>query len=319
MPVIEIAPGSGDTPVTVSDLINATRDHLMGTYRSEWNTLVNEVGPTDTTLTFTGDTGGIVRTTYLAVDDELMYVMEVSKSDKTALVIRGFDSTIPAQHVATAMVEVAPRFPRNRIRRALAAEIMSWPTSLFAVGAITIDLVADGRTFAYDLTPLSNSLLLYLLDVRHEPWTAGNRNTWPQFAKICRINRAAPTDLFPSGLAIEIVEPIGGNVRAAINYGTPFNTSDFSDSVILVGDPSPGCLGLASSMIDIPSLGAAQRLLAPREIVRTLSEAKDQEASMQELPAGLIGQVAQRLQAARDQRIVDEAERLSVQWPFRVQ
>lgn len=319
MPVIEIAAGSGDTPVTVSDLINATRDHLMGTYRSEWNTLAAAVDPTDTTLTFTGDTGGIVRTSYLSIDDELCYVQSVSKSDKTAQVIRGFDSTIPAIHVNNALVEVAPRFPRNRIRRALAAEIMAWPTTLFSVGNLTINLEADGRTYAYDLTPLTNASLLYLLDARHEPWTSMHRNTWPQFEKAPRINRAAPTDLFPSGLAIEILEPIGGNVRAAINYGTPFNTSDFSDPVLLVGDPAPGCIGLASSMVDIPSLGAAQRLLAPREIVRTLSEAKDQEATMQELPPGLIGQVAQRLQAARDQRIVEEAERLSVQWPFRVQ
>lgn len=319
MPVIEIAPGSGDTPQTVNDLIAATRDHLHGTYRSEWNSLVDAIDESSTTLRFTGDIGGIVRTAYIAIDDELIYVQTSSKSDQSAQVIRGWDSTIPAQHAAGAFVEVSPRFPRNRIRRALAAEIRSWPTSVFSVGQLTIQLVNDGQTFAYDLSPLTSTDVMYLLDVRHEPWNEGHRNTWPQFRQQPRLNRAAPTDLFPSGLAVEILEPIGGGVRATIAYGTPFDTSSMADSVVLVGTPGQGCIGLGPSMVDIPSIGAAWRLLAPREIARTFSEAKTQEQTIQEIPADFIGRVAARIQAIRDQRVNEEAERLSVQWPWRVQ
>lgn len=319
MPVVIGSSSGSELPVTVSDEIAATHDLLQGTYRSEWNTLAVAMQPTDTTITLTGPLQGAVTTSYLAVDDEILYVQAGNQSAQTCQVLRGFDGTTPAAHAVGALVEVNPRFPRHQIRRQLALEIASWPNNLFQIKSTTFTISNDGFTFAYDLG-IPTQDILYLLDVRHAPWNATLRNTWPPFTIPPKLNRNVDTSTFPSGVALELpaVETSGiatctGAVECRVVYGGPFNLSSMDDPVLL----GPGGIGLAQSMLDIPALGAAARLIGPREAMRTFGEAMDQARPTQDVPAGAAMKIAAFLQASRDQRIAEEIEHLNVAWPLR--
>jgi hypothetical protein len=320
MPVVAASTSGSELPVTVSDLIAATRDHLQGTYRSEWNTLAADMAASDTTLTVGGALGGIVRTSYICIDDEILYVLNTNPTTGIVNVIRGFDGTAAAAHTSGALVEVTPRFPRHMIRRQLALEIASWPDNLFQVAQATVTLNANGATFAYDLGVPSGQVL-YLLDVRHAPWDGTFRNTWPTFAYPPKLNRNVDPAVFPSGVVLEVpaVDPNGcatviGNVACRVTYATGFNLASMDDTVLL----GAGGLGLAASMLDIPPLGAASRLMGPREALRTFGEAMDQTRNSQDVPPGAAMKVAMYLKASRDQRIAEEMEHLNVTWPSRV-
>ena len=320
MPVVALSQSGSQLPQTVSDMIAATRDHLQGTYQSEWNQLAGDIAATDTTLTLSGQIGGAVRTAYLAIDDEVLYITNANPATGQITVIRGFDGTQAATHSVGALVEVKPRFPRHMIRRQLALEIASWPDNVFQAVETSITLTNDGKTFAYDLG-VPSSQILYLLDVRHAPWDSGFRNTWTQFALPPRLNRNVDTAVFPSGVALELpaVDQSGtasiiGAVECRVVYATGFNLASMDDSVLL----GSGGLGLAPSMLDSPPLGAASRLMGPREALRTFGEAIDQTRNSQDVPPGAALKVAMYLKESRDQRIAEEMEHLNVTWPSRI-
>lgn len=320
MPVVLQSVSGSELPVTVSDLIAATHDHLQGTYNSEYNTLLNPIAATDTTLALSGPLGGAVRTAWLAIDDEILYVMAGNQATGVCTVIRGWDGTLPQAHLANAVVEVRPRFPRHVIRRQLALEIASWPDNLFQTASVQFALVQDGRTFLYDMG-VPSSQVRYVLDVRHAPWSGTDRNTWPKFSTPCEVVRNMDPTVFPSGLALKIpATDVGGliGIRGAVScrvtYATPFNIANMDDTVLL----GPGGIGLANSMLDIPPLGAASRLIGPREAVRSFTEAQDQTRTNQDVPAGSALRVAAYLDNKRDVRIAEEIEHLNTTWPTRL-
>ncbi len=63
-------------------------------------------------------------------------------------------------------------------------------------------------------------------------------------------------------------------------------------------------------MLDIPRLGAAWRLLTPREITRSNVQAQGEARDTREVPPGTILRDAAGIQAQRDRRLREEAERL---------
>jgi hypothetical protein len=74
---------------------------------------------------------------------------------------------------------------------------------------------------------------------------------------------------------------------------------------------------MPTSTFDIAPLGAAWRLLAPREIKRTFTESKGEERDNREVPAGHITQTAASLKRLRDQRLDEEAAELRAQYAWR--
>lgn len=309
--------------LTVRDMIEETRRHCSGTIHFEYNALAAGLAATDPTLTLSGPMGAMAHGTFIAIEDEILYVMAVSQA--TCTVIRGMQGTVPTPHAAGTLVELSPRFSTFSIRRALMEEINSWPHVLFVPRNLVIKLAGPfagggllngsnsqmAYTAAYDLSPLTDRQVLHILGVTHEPWGRQYRNSWPDFSWI-ELRRQQPLDLFPSGLVLVIKETIVASVRANVQYASPFNLDNFEDYTTCVGD-----IGLQPSMFDIAPLGAAADLLAPKEIGRTQSESWSQERDATQVPPDMIGRVAGRLQAQCDKRISEEDERLSSRYPKR--
>jgi hypothetical protein len=286
---------------TVADLIADTQLHVHGTERQELNRLLAAANATQTSLTCEFDLRGITDRSIIAIDDELLFVF--SMAGNVITVQRGYLGTTPAAHDVGALVEVNPRFPKPMIRKALRDEIRSWPTGLFAVR--TEEFTRSGNQAGIDLAGLEG--LLYVLDVQ----VAGSStNTYGQWLGVPRWRLLRHTGAeYGSGVAL-MPEQVG-NVALRVTAAVPFDLSAFDD------DTDVADVGLTPSMTDIPSLGAASRLLAPREILRTKMEAQPQPRRAEEVPPGHTIQTSTALKRLRDIRISEEQIRLREIYPYR--
>jgi len=289
---------------SVRAAIDATRRAVMGMHRSELNKLKAAISATTTSIDFLYAAGGIGRASYVAIDDELLYIWQANTSAQTADVERGMLGSFPEAHAASAIIEVNPRFPQMAIRQAIKDEIRSWFPTLFAVHSV--ELVSPGGRML-DLTGLGD--FQNILDVRRSPRTGAT--IWPHMS--WQLLREMGTDSFPSGSALQLDEDLDAGVLVRVVYGRNFNVTTFDDATNLQTD-----IGLSSSMLDIVPLGAAWRLLATREVSRTQTEAQGEPRNSQEVPPGHIVQTAAALKKQRDDRLGEEAGRLALRWAPRM-
>jgi hypothetical protein len=291
----------------VSELVEDTRDALLGTYRARWNVLAAAVTTTtQATVTLTDDNTGIDAGATLAIGDELMYVR--SKAGAVATVVRGFRGTTPATYLNGAVLEENPRFPKYRIKQALKDEIRSWPASLFRPVA---EIVAVGGS--QRLVQLSRSDVLRLLEVRRDAvsglWplvgSTSARDTYPMVE--ARLVRAGPATV--GGWAVELTR----NVPAGSLYlvlGCRFDTSLFDDALDLEDD-----FGMADFMFDIPKWGAMANLLSEEESLRIAMTAQPQPRRATEVANAEILQTGQFFARKRATRIREAANMLRELYP----
>lgn len=316
-----------NTPTTsylVSDLMQETRRSLLGMHRAEKNKLAANIAASDTTITFTYDLEGIARGSYLAIEDEIMYVWDVNPSAKSVTVERSQLGTTAIAHASGINVEVDPRFAPYAIRYALREEIRSWGPQVYQVKSTSIQTTAEVR--GYDLGQLINDNFYNILSVRRStPSVNGqpNSESWPTIHN-WRIVRNAPTSDFPSGCGIVLpnaydinqIYDASGSFDMIISpslptisivYSCPFsvdltdsNGNVFGDNLDVIAK-----VGLDETMIDIPPIGAAWRLLSTRETLRTFTEGQGQPADLQFVPPMYIAKAAAALKAQRDSRLAD--------------
>ena len=129
-----------------------------------------------------------------------------------------------------------------------------------------------------------------------------------------RFNPDADPGTFPSGQSLTIVSNLGmydtpRTIRAT--YATPIDVdTTFTDPDQL------GPMGLMSTEVDIPPFGAAWRLMAGREVRRSLTEAQGQVADLTNNPAGYQIKASSEYKTFRDNRLRDAAWRLRAIHPL---
>lgn len=290
---------------TVADLIEETKRHLYGSYRPEINLLSADITATATTLQL-ADSGVLIGPrSVIGVGDELMYVRAVA--DTVVTVIRGFNSTAAA-HTANTLIELNPAYPTVSIRQALQADIRAWRTDVYQVE--TIEVSTSITTSWHDL---GLDDIYGIIEARMAPSTANLWDEWPVAA--IRLVRSGD---FASGLGVQVLDgstsPLGasGTRELRVTVAKPFSTEVFTDNVNLETS-----VGLASSMLDIPPLGAIARLTATREVLRNALEVQGQSRRADEVQAGALLQTGTGLLRLRDKRLSEEATRLQQIWPIR--
>lgn len=293
---------------TVLDLIEETRAHLIGASRPVYNLLLSDMDKTTTTVRLTYEPNTLTAGSVIAIDTESMYVFQVSKNDKTATVYRGYNGTTPANHTAGAMIEVNPRFEPNRIKNELRNEIRSWDSRLFRAVPVEATVSANYRAQQVEIDYEGD--WYGVLEVFHAP--DSNReyanNVWERITW-WEENRNQDDAMFASGNTITIKEYVPtGKIR--IELACPFNTTDFTSITELESD-----VGLATSMLDIPPLGAAARLLAYEETQRSDAFARGLSASDERVPPGHMVNIAASLERIRDRRIDEEVAKLQRKYP----
>ena len=293
---------------TVTEAVEATFEHLYGGYRPAYNLLNGTITSGATTLVTELPTSGIAAGGFLAIDDELLLVKDVNAATKTVTVVRGFRATTAAAHSDDAIIEVNPRFPRHRVKAALRTEIRSWPESLYRVTSVNLDTVSG--TSGYDLAGIPSDFYS-LLDVQLGPRTASNRVDWTRAGY--QLVRGADTAAFPSGAGIVLTSTIPGEARDfRVTVSVPFDTEVWENDTDLEED-----CGLAASMVDIPPLGAAARLMVGRDVARSFGEGQGEPRHAEEVPAGFAGSIATFLRRETNRRIAEESAKLAALYPIR--
>ena len=285
---------------TAADLINETRNHLYSGQMEEMNRLNGAITNNATSIAFKYPVGGISKGALIAIDLEEIRVWEVSGQSAT-VVERGVNGSTPQAHNDLTAVVVRPKFSDFRILREINNDLRDLSSPLNGLFAIkTVTLTYNAVIQGYDMTGVS-STFMGILDVRYD--TPGPDKAWPVMTR-WDIMRNMPTSAFTSGSAVVLKQNAypGRSIRVAYRdvFGQFSSVTDDAQSVAFLPD----------TMVDLPPMGAAIRLVTPRDVKRTFVEAQGEPRRAEEVPAGSINNTLRPLQMLRQQRIMAEQARL---------
>lgn len=292
------------------DLVYETLSHLSGMVPGNYNRLASNIDTGDQEefeLEF--ELGGIVPGSVIGIGSEEILVLETSGQSVTKAV-RGFGGSTAGTASGGIVVTVGHRFSTFRILKALRSEIDSWGSRLYKVDGSNISLAASTR--GYPLGDLGDNFL-HVIKAYAEPDNTyiPDSAAWPETD--FRIARNLDTSEFAGGNAIFFNDYLyrgsGRNVR--LLYASKFDTSTFTADTDLELD-----VGLASSMLDIPPLGAAWRLMISQESQRTDTRAQGQSRDATEVPPTAALQTTQALKTMRDSRLAEEQLSLVAKYGF---
>ena len=291
---------------TANDLIEETKRHLFSGQNEELNRLSGAVTSNATSMLMTYDLGGIQRGATIAIDLEEIQVWEAN--GKTASVVqRGVNGTTAAAHADLATVTVKPKFSAFRILTAInhdLRDLSSPDNGLYQIKTITLTYspVIQG----YDLTATAGDVL-GIQEVRFE--TVGPEKSWPRIDSYA-LRRNMSTADFPSGTALVLYEGGFPGQDIRVSYKAPFvSLAATTDDVFVVS-------GLPVSAVDLPPLGAAMRLVAPRDVKRSFSEHQGEPRRAEEVPPGSAASAMRGIMMLRQQRINAERARLTALHPI---
>lgn len=290
-----------------SDLIAETRQHFLGPIRELKNKLAANLtaSTSSTTVQVTYELGAIAAGHVLTIGLERMLVWSAA-STTSIIVERGYDGTTVAAHTAGDLVAVDSRCDDFAIFRALNNELASLSSpnkGLFRVR--TGFLTFNPSTFGYDLngfgTIIGAPLSVYAEETGTGDWTPLGQATWVYDA-------AADTTDFPSGRSLALTAGSPG-LRIKVVYRAPFValaalTTDVNATAFF-----------PSTANDILPMGAALQLATGRPMARSDMNAqgssrRSEETSTQDTLIAVSG-----LRARYDERVQDEALRLSAEHP----
>lgn len=299
--------------VTLSDWIETTRRHMTSGRQNERNVLASGYTAGSGTLTVANPLGGIVAGTRLSVGLNVLYVTAVSSVGLSASVIGGQEGSTDANASAGALVRVNPTVTDFEITEALAADLsdLSAPaTGLFRVATSTLAAAYSTALMGMDLVGLAATLT----EVEEVRWLSGSDATnWVALQQLnWTLERDANVTSFPSGLGLLINDsagvPNGATIQVVYRAGfTP----------VYVPTDALSVTGLPATAYDLPPIGAAMRLMFPREAKRNETKTQGDTRRAGEVPPGALLNSARGLAAWRSQRIASEMQRLLARYPSR--
>lgn len=293
---------------TLNDIIEETRNHLYSGALQEQNRLSGAIGSGDTSISLHYALGSLqMRGAIISIDLELIRVWEFSGTTIT-FCDRGVNGSTAAAHADGSQVEVLPRFPKFRVKQAINEDLddlCSPFNGLFAVPLGTVDLTYNPSVRGYDFAGVTPANVLGIQEIRYK--TPGPIRNWPQITKFHTTRDMASTE-FASTMAIIVAEGAYPGLAMHVRYRqrfTPFvNLTDDAQTVAQ----------LPVFANDLPSLGAAMRLMAPREIKRNFDEAQPDPKVQEDVPPGSILKSYGGIQLLRQQRIAACAAQLAQQY-----
>jgi hypothetical protein len=308
-------------------MVDDTLRQLRGTMRERVNILAASIdAPAPLTvenIPLTGNLDGVVIGTLLSVGDETMYVLDTAPVSLTAQVIRGYDDTTPVASASGTLVRVDTPWPRSVVQEHIKDEIRSWGPQVFAINSADIPIVNLQR--GYDLSLITTPIIRILKVTAPAPpyvgdpgyWAVpGNSNTSLQDpSQPFTYNPNANISEFPSGKSITLTGMITPNYAGNLHvvYATPFNVdTSWTDSTDMIAD-----VGLDSRDLDIPSLGAAARLLRWLSVRRAMLNVQGASRSDQDVTMPTILQAVQNFQLSTKSRLNDVQQRILSDWPIR--
>lgn len=278
---------------TLQDQINETRLHLYSGERDQLNTLSGAHTNVTTSIAFTTPLAGVKPGSILGIETELCLVTAIAANNNTATVIRGYLGSTGAAHASGTVAWVNPKFSEFAVFRALVHEYgdLSSPLAGLFQMKTSSALVRD----AHDCFAFAPADLESIYDVRRDsdsaPYPFRPIKHWDWNGTVIRVSE----------------DPAPATV--IVRYKAPFTLPTTpTDDVLAV-------TGLHVEAHDIPPLGAAARLVAPREVKRGFTEHQGDARRASEVPPGTSIGASRAMQAIKSARLATEAARLMAKFP----
>ena len=291
--------------MTAQTWIDETKNLLLTDYVEECDTLGTLLNTTETTVNFTHDTPGIVAGAIIEIGTELMYVFSVNATTNDATVQRGFRGTTAASHSAGDLVTINPKFPAHLVLNAVndeLADLSSPQNGLYQIKTVefTYNISQDG----YNLTGVTDDILaVYQVTYTDD----GSEDTEPVLPA-WSLRRDRNTASFASGYALVLHDDANSGQKVRVQYKTGFTALAATSTAL-------STVGLHTEAYDLPTIGAALRLMSTRPVRREFIDEQGSSRRADEVPAGAISASMRDLRALRENRINAEAARLDQQYP----
>ena len=294
---------------TFNDLVDEVRSNLQGyALRQDRLTyVVNSSGLTTTSSQITVGSSDNLAKGIIEIDDELIWIDSFDKQSNVLNVApgfgRGYLGTTAAPHSQYAQVTLAPTFPRTSIKKAINDTIRSLYPKLFAVGSTTFTFNASQVTY-----PLPDDAR----EVLYMSWqTTGSSKEWLPIRK-WRFDPLANTPTFNTQKTINLYENIQPGRTIKVWYTMvpdtmDANTDDFVDVT-----------GLPDSCQDVIVYGACYRLLSFLDAGRINLSSAEADLNDTKNPFNSGSSTSRYVLALFQQRLQEEAIKLSDQFPIRV-
>jgi hypothetical protein len=284
--------------VTMADLVERTRNHLVSNRRTPLNRLEDDLDLGAEFLELKHDSSQVRDAAYLGIDYEVVYGW--ATAGKRVDIARGQLGTADAFHNEGTIVEVEPRFPRGVILRALQEELRSWPEDVFRVEVVAGVVGLDDDAVVVGVTgtaPVHRLLAVqFAPDVHGEGWTNYLGGRLVRTGGAYQLSFYGGRPMRASALRVVVAR--------GFNLTTLLPTTDLGD------------VGLTHTMLDIPALGAAARLVVPTEIERTDDYPAGSGRTAEMVQGGARLRAGATLWQLRNDRLEDERRRLLAEYGF---
>jgi len=294
---------------TLSEMIDEVRSNLQGyTLRQDRITYVaNAGGLTTTSASIQVGSADNLAKGVIEIDDELIWIDSFNKTNNTLNVIpgfgRGYQGTTAAPHAQYAQVTLAPTFPRITIKKAINDTINGLYPKLWGVAS---------TTFTYNASQVTYALPDDVENVLYVSWqTTGSSQEWLPVNK-WRADGMANIATFNTTNTINIYENIQPGRTVQVYYATEANTLDSST------DDFADVTGLPESSYDVVTLGAAYKLLSYIDAGRINLSSAEADFADSKIPSTAGAGASRYVFALFQQRLNDEALKLSDKFPIRL-
>lgn len=290
---------------TFQGLVDGTRNQLMTNQSERVTQLQAGIDNVVGSLILTVDALNIQQGTILGIDFEELYV--VAKAGTTVTVIRGFNGSTAAAHLANAIIRISPKFT-------------DWKLSGYVNDAIE-DLSGDGlfriKSLEFTYLPARDAYninaddLIDIWRVRYD--VPGPSHNWRDVRKCdWHLDNAANSTDFPNTKSLLI--QVGGfpNHAVRVSYKASFAP------LILPTDDVEVVSGIHKEAHKIVEVGAAINALGGREVKRTFTERQPEPRRAEEVPAGSMMQSMNPFLKAYKDLIRRERRRLRRRYPDQV-
>jgi hypothetical protein len=294
---------------TLNDMVDEVRSSLAGyTMRQDRITYLANTGVISSTGVHiqVGSSSNLAKGV-IEIDDELFWIDSFDKNNNTMRVApgfgRGYQNTVPTSHAQSAQVTLSPTFPRNTIKRAINDTILSVFPKLWAISSTTFTFNPAKNT--YSLPDDAETVLAV-------SWqTVGPSEEWMPVRR-WRVDPMANSTSFNSNNSISIYDSITPGRTVQVWYTAEpnqltSNNDEFSD-----------VSGLPESARDVITMGASWRLLSFLDAGRINLTSAESDNADTKLPSNAGMSASKYVYAIYNQRLADEAAKLSGKFPIKL-
>lgn len=249
-----------------------------------------------------------VSETMVEIDEELIELANVDQLSGFATAFpwgRGQGGTAAVSHSTNARVTIAPLWPRFSVKQRINEVIGGlWP-DLYAVKQDTSQLTSATRV-TYTLPALARDVI----DIRWQT-DGGSPDYWAGI-RTWRMDPAANVSLYPTGVTVDIGEPMSDGRQLRILYkAEPATLVNDSDDYATV-------TGLPVTSSDLVVLGAAARLIISTELTRSQSFSVEHSERVAAQASGSAVAASKYLMQLYQVRLGQERDRQFQRYPLRV-